>query len=121
MTARAEAQLLRLSITYALLDGDSAIRSAHLQAAVAFWQFCDDSARYIFAGLGSGGREKTVLAALATGPKSQGELHKELGGHVKADQLNKVLARLETNVIIQHSTQATGGRRAKIWALKQSP
>jgi len=121
VTSRAETQVLRIALVYALLDGDSAIRSAHLEAAVAFWQFCDESARYIFSGLGSGRHETNVLAALATGPKSQGEFYGELGGHVKAYQLNKVLARLETEGIIQHSIQATGGRPAKIWRLIQSP
>src|SRR5262249_23120294 len=45
---RAEAQILRLSCLYALLDCTATIEEAHLQAAEALWQYCDASARYIF-------------------------------------------------------------------------
>ncbi len=48
ITARAEAQTLRLSVTYALLDGSRTITVDHLEAAYAVWQYCRDSAAYIF-------------------------------------------------------------------------
>jgi hypothetical protein len=46
--ARARAQVLRLSCIYALLDDSSFVRRVHLEAALALWQYCEDSARYIF-------------------------------------------------------------------------
>ena len=48
VTSRAEAQVLRLSIIYALLDCSVAIRGEHLEAALAVWDYCLASARYIF-------------------------------------------------------------------------
>ncbi|MGA7487904.1 MAG: DUF3987 domain-containing protein, partial [Xanthobacteraceae bacterium] len=48
VTARAEAQTLRLALIYALLDSSDQITVAHLKAAMAVWQYCKDSARYIF-------------------------------------------------------------------------
>ncbi|HKE76661.1 MAG TPA: DUF3987 domain-containing protein [Acidimicrobiales bacterium] len=48
VTARAEAQLLRLSLLYALLDASPTIDAAHVEAAWAFWRYCDASAAYIF-------------------------------------------------------------------------
>jgi hypothetical protein len=48
VTARAEAQVLRLSVLYAVLDGESVVRLPHLEAATAVWEYCEDSARYIF-------------------------------------------------------------------------
>ena len=53
ITARAEAQVLRLSLIYALLDesalpAQAIIDTLHLQAALAVWRYCDASAARIF-------------------------------------------------------------------------
>jgi len=55
LTARAEAQVVRLALLYALWDdppgaeGPTAlIGLRHLEAALAVWKFCDQSARYLF-------------------------------------------------------------------------
>jgi hypothetical protein len=48
LTARAEAQALRLSCIYALMDCSSVIRPEHLSAALAFWQYAEDSVRFLF-------------------------------------------------------------------------
>jgi hypothetical protein len=47
---RAEAQVLRLSMIYALLDSSMVIKSEHLESALAVWQYCEDSAKFIFSG-----------------------------------------------------------------------
>jgi hypothetical protein len=48
ITARAEAQALRLAMIYALLDQSRVIKTQHLHAALAVWRYCRDSVRYIF-------------------------------------------------------------------------
>ncbi len=48
MTARAEAQVLRLSAIYALLDLSIEVQDVHLKAALALWKYSEDSARFIF-------------------------------------------------------------------------
>jgi hypothetical protein len=48
VTGRAEAQVLRLSMIYAVLDGMADIDEVHLQAALAFWAYADASARLVF-------------------------------------------------------------------------
>jgi len=48
ITARAEAQGLRLSCLYALLDKTDTVDVSHLDAAYALWRYCDASSRYIF-------------------------------------------------------------------------
>jgi hypothetical protein len=48
ITARAEAQTVRLALTYALLDGVDAIDEPHITAALALWEYCEQSAKYIF-------------------------------------------------------------------------
>jgi hypothetical protein len=47
-TSRAEAQVLRLSAIYAALDRSALIEAAHLQAALAVWDYCQASARLFF-------------------------------------------------------------------------
>ena len=44
VTARPEAQALRLSVVYAALDGSSTIKVPHLEAALAVWNYCEASA-----------------------------------------------------------------------------
>jgi hypothetical protein len=48
VTSRATAQVLRIACLYSLLDCSNVIRIEHLTAALALWQYCEDSARYIF-------------------------------------------------------------------------
>jgi hypothetical protein len=46
--ARAEAQVLRLSMIYAMLDMSDVIRVEHLAAGVALWEYAERSAAHIF-------------------------------------------------------------------------
>lgn len=48
VTSRGEAQVLRISCLYALLDGSISVRAEHLNAALAVWDYCLESARFIF-------------------------------------------------------------------------
>jgi hypothetical protein len=46
--ARDRAQMLRLQVTYALLDESSYIEPVHIEAAWAFWRYCRASAEHIW-------------------------------------------------------------------------
>jgi hypothetical protein len=48
VTARAEAQTLRLAMLYALVDGSQYIRESHVESALAVWEYAEESARLIF-------------------------------------------------------------------------
>jgi hypothetical protein len=48
ITARAEPQVRRLALVYALTDGADTVDVAHLEAAEALWKFSAASARHIF-------------------------------------------------------------------------
>ncbi len=48
MTGRAEAQVTRLAVLYALADSCREITVEHLRAGLAVWRYCFDSARYLF-------------------------------------------------------------------------
>lgn len=48
VTQRASPYVLRLSCIFAVIDAQTEIKLEHLEAALAVWQFCEDSAKYIF-------------------------------------------------------------------------
>jgi hypothetical protein len=48
ITARAEAQTLRLALIYALVNGADKIDVADLKAGLAVWRYCEASARLVF-------------------------------------------------------------------------
>lgn len=114
---RAEAQTLRLALVYALLDGQGHIDAPHLQAALALWQYAQDSALYIFGDRAADPLEQKILAVLATGPKTATELNKLLGGHVKKEALQIALQELEARRRIVLARQKTNGRTLTILSL----
>jgi len=95
VTSRAEAQVLRLSMIYALLDGSGTISERHLRAALAVWRYCRSSAAMIFGDMGADPVEDQVLAAIKQAPGiTRKDLYRALGNHVKAAALNSILTRL---------------------------
>lgn len=51
MTSRAAAHIRRLAMIYALLDLNDAIYTEHFQAAKKLWDYCSESALFIFSGV----------------------------------------------------------------------
>jgi hypothetical protein len=51
VVARGEAQVVRLALVYALLDGSRQIDVPHLEAALAVWEYCEASAAFVFGDL----------------------------------------------------------------------
>jgi hypothetical protein len=77
MFARGEAHVRRLAMLYAVLDGARSIGVPHLQAALAAWEYCERSARYVFGDDLDGTTADRILGALhcMEGPLSQTDLH----------------------------------------------
>lgn len=119
VTGRAEAQTLRLSMLYALLDGSAVIEEAHLRAALALWRYSDDSARLIFNQGNAEAEdpmEKQLLGLIRQAPGiNRKGLHKALGGHVPAKTLVEALAKLRDRRRIRAEMLATGGRPGECW------
>jgi hypothetical protein len=64
VTGRAEAQVIRLALVYALLDNTDKIDVAHLKAGIAIWEYCEESARQIFGDSLGDPVADTILEAL---------------------------------------------------------
>jgi hypothetical protein len=97
VTGRAEAQVLRLSMVYALLDGKCIIEEEHLQGALALWSYADTSARLIFGAEAEDPLVGLVLAKLLeAGPvgMTRTNLHNAFNRNMPADSLVAALAKL---------------------------
>ena len=117
VTARAEAQALRIALTYALLDGAERIELPHLEAGLAFWRYAHDFAAYLFDGAELDPVAQTILGALATGPKTQTELRDLFGRHLPAPRLNQVLGDLQERGRITLREEPTKGRPRSTWSM----
>lgn len=118
-TARAAAQVLRLSLIYALLDQKDKISAQHLRAARAVWQYCEDSARYIFGeGLGNPIADE-ILAALRGRPTglNRVQIRGLFGGHRTSGEIGAALAELARLELAEGRQAQTSdrGRPAEIW------
>lgn len=121
VVARARAQVLRLSCLYSLLDRSSVVRRPHLEAALALWQYCEDSARYIFdEGLTlSVGAQKLYDAVREAGAvglsrTAQSQLFK---GNLAATELDTLTDELiKAELVAEMRTE--GSRKAGLVAIK---
>jgi hypothetical protein len=114
VTARAEAQALRLSVAYALLDGSALIEVKHLEAALAVWNYCEASAYTIFGDATGDPVADTLLAAIREAVENGldgTEQHRVFGGHVSATRLAMARTLLEgKRLIVTTQEKGTVGR-----------
>ena len=117
VTSRAEAQVLRLSMIYALLDGSGTIGEQHLRAALAVWRYCRASARLIFGNASGDPVEEKVLAAIRANPGiGRTGIYQALDNHVKAPVLIPILARLrDAGKIRVEKVVGVGTKPAEQW------
>lgn len=117
MTARAEAQVVRLACVYALLDCSPVIGLRHLKAALAVWDFCERSARFIFgASLGDPVADE-ILRALRNSPDgmSRTAIRDLFGRNREASQIHRALTALVENGLACSRREDTGGKPKEIW------
>jgi Protein of unknown function (DUF3987) len=112
ITARPEAQTLRLSVAYAMLDGSPVITTEHIKAALAVWSYCETSALAIFGDAVGDPIADRLLAALREAPDGlDGTAQSALfGRHASAARLAQARAALEGKGLIVTSSEETGGR-----------
>ena len=117
VTARAEAQTIRLALVYALLDRQDTIDTAHLNAALAVWGYCDESAALIFGDSLGEQVADDILVALRRGPAgmTRTEIHNLSGRHRTSDQTSAALALLLKLGRVRFETRQTGGRPVETW------
>lgn len=118
LTGRAEAHALRLALIYAVLDRAAAIQVVHLTAALAVWEYSEQSVTHIF-GDATGNPLADELLRLLRAAQIVGltrnELHDMAGKHLPAARLGAALGLLLTAGLAHNTTRTTGGRPAEVW------
>jgi hypothetical protein len=117
ITARAEAQAVRLAMLYALLDESADIKLVHLRAALAAWRYCEDSARFIF-GDSIGDPTADEILALLRG-SGEGVTRNALMDHFKRNkssaEIGRALAVLQSHGLACVERHERDGRTAEVW------
>lgn len=114
---RAEAQVLRLSLIYALMDCSSVIGVEHLQAATALWDYCEASVQHVF-GTKTGNqyadRITDALQESGTGFLTDDEIGRLFGGHRTHEKDLALDLLLRLGKVTKEKRQ-TQGRPVTIW------
>ncbi len=121
ITSRAEAHVLRLSVFYALMDGQSEIQLCHLKAALECWRYCQDSALYIWGDFTTGGLAAKIRAALTEAGQSgltRSQLHDALGGRMSPDEFSPELEKLISAGEVTETRKPTKGKPVTIYRLR---
>jgi DNA primase RepB-like protein len=118
---RAEAQTLRLALLYTRLDGKDEIEPVHLRAALAVWQYCEDSARYIFGdSVGSAFADELLRVLRESGGMSRNDIHNAFARNKKHEQTSAALDLLRERGLAKKEKRppkgkAAGGRPIEFW------
>lgn len=118
VTARAEAQTLRLALTLALLDRSPDIEQRHLIQAVAVWEYCRESAGYLFGAMSADRTVDQVFEIIKAAGREgipQRGIRLALSGHISGERLGAILSELQAAGRITQETVKTSGRPVTIW------
>jgi hypothetical protein len=102
--SRVSAQMLRLSMIFALLDGFAVIRKEHIEAAYALWRYCRDTARYLFGEKLSTTHAERIYGALkkcASKEMNKSQIGDLFGKNLAASIQNAALDELEKAGLIK--------------------
>lgn len=117
ITARAEAQVMRLACIYACLDKSSVVQPDHLLAAKALWDFCRRSVEFIFGeALGHTVADR-ILAELRSHSRgmTRTDIRDLFSRNRRAGEIEAALNLLQERGLVRVTTETTGGRPATIW------
>ena len=118
VTGRAEAQCVRLALLYALLDESNEIDEPHLLAALAVWDYCFASARFIFGdALGDRVADDILRAVRGAGEDgmSRTDIRNLFQKHQSAERIGAALELLASRGLVWRESVNTGGRPAELW------
>ncbi len=124
MLSRAEAHVLRLSMLYSLADASADIRSPHLQAALALWDYCERSAAFVFGNKLGDPTADELLRALRATPEgmSRTSIRDHFGRNKSAAEIGKALGVLARQGLA-HSVTVKGeggGRPVETWTASKA-
>jgi len=108
---RAEAQVMRLALLFALLDESTHIACEHLQAALALWRYAETSARHIFAEVCVSPKAVRLWEALQRGPMTLSEIHAFFNRNISRRELQALLEELAPRIEVLPGKDTQRGER----------
>ncbi|MDO8487052.1 MAG: DUF3987 domain-containing protein, partial [Candidatus Curtissbacteria bacterium] len=121
LTSRADANVTRISCIFALLDQSDVVEPQHLLAALAVWQYVEDSVKYIFQNkTGDYVADRIYEAIQQKGRLTKTDISNLFERNQKASKINDGLLLLETNRLIKKEMQSTDGRNVECWILSNT-
>jgi hypothetical protein len=116
LLGRTEAQVLRLSCCYAVLDQSAVIRPEHLEAALAVWGYCEASVLYLFGGrLGHPVADAILDALRHSGRLTRTQIRDLFARNRTTDQIQAALGMLARAGLAKPGSRDTGGRPEEYW------
>ncbi len=117
LCGRGEAQVTRLAMIYALLDRSATIKREHLQAALALWNYVEESVRYTFGDPVGDVTADTILIALRVTPTglNRTNISKLFAGHRSSAEITRALDQLNKLGQVSVGTSKTEGRSEERW------
>jgi hypothetical protein len=110
--------VIRLALVYALLDQGALIDVGHLRAAIAVWDYCEESVRYIFGDALGDRIADEILRALRANHldgMTRTQIRDLFGRNRTAERIGVALSTLERQGKAKRVEQDTGGRPAETW------
>jgi hypothetical protein len=117
LTARAEAQVIRLALIYALLDKQTRIDVPHLKAGLAVWEYCEASTAHIFGTAIGDEMADEILRGLVASRSGMTRtmIYALFAGHRSHARISAALALLQEKRLARMTRQHTGGRPVETW------
>ncbi len=125
VVARAAWFVTRLSLVYAVAEGDSEIRRRHVEAALSLWRYCRDSAAWALGGRAGNSLEQQLLEAISlAGPAGMSLTAQSaaFGRNITAARIAAARGLLEERGLIETVVRATAngrGRPARVSRLRE--
>lgn len=121
LVARAEAHVLRLSMLYALTDGQATIRPSHLRSGLALFDYTARSLGWATASTVADPVAEQIAAALDSTADglTRTQLRDLFGRNQPAARIDTALAALASTGRAWRHRAATAGRPAEIWTARQ--
>ena len=118
--ARAEAQVMRLACIYALLDLSPVVKTVHLEAALALWDYAEASAFSIFGdNMGDPIADRIITALKQRRGLSETEVHDLFDRHNSKAVSRGLDLLFQAGRIESETLGDTGGRPKVIWKLRE--
>jgi hypothetical protein len=121
--ARAEAHVIRLALIYALADGEPTIKTEHLQAALALWDYAARSANWTLQAATGDPLAEQIHAALTDHPSglTRSQINDTLQHNRPAEQIQRALDALTLAGRVTRAQIPTAGRPAELWTAAPAP